>query len=90
VFGRTYTLPNVCINHISTLFAFKDSTARYGSSVFGRFTELLDPRSTKAALRRSGRNVHLPPDAETDGCGEARWGTLLVALGLEKEDRDGL
>ncbi|CAL1159892.1 unnamed protein product, partial [Cladocopium goreaui] len=47
-----------------------DLWGQYGSSVFGRFTELLDPRSTKAALRRSGRNVHLPPDAETDGCGE--------------------
>lgn len=47
-----------------------DLWGQYSSSVFGRFTELLDPRSTKAALRRSGRNVHLPPDAETDGCGE--------------------
>eukprot|EP00438_Fugacium_kawagutii_P012975 Skav229745 [mRNA] locus=scaffold1287:453975:464318:+ [translate_table: standard] len=47
-----------------------DLWGMYGSSVFGRFTELLDPRSTKPSLRRSGRNVHLPPDAAVDGCGE--------------------
>ncbi len=48
--------------------------SRYGSSVFGRFSELLDPRCTKPSLRRSGRNVHLPLPADVDGCGEVGIG----------------
>jgi len=47
-----------------------DLWGMYGSSVFGRFSELLDPRCTKPSLRRSGRNVHLPLPAQVDGCGE--------------------
>lgn len=55
--------------------------SRYGSSVFGRFSELLDPRCTKPSLRRSGRNVHLPLPAQVDGCGEVPGGVVVGAGG---------
>lgn len=63
--------------------------SRYGSSVFGRFNELLDPRCTKPSLRRSGRNVHLPLPAQVDGCGEVPGGVVVgffsCQFSVEKE-----
>jgi len=40
----------------------------YGSSVFGRFNQILDPNNDGRSLRRQGRNAHLP--STNDGGGE--------------------
>ena len=62
------------VTSISWFMSTPGGFSRYGSSVFGRFSELLDPRCTKPSLRRSGRNVHLPLPAQVDGCGEVPAG----------------
>ncbi|CAK8995504.1 unnamed protein product [Durusdinium trenchii] len=45
-----------------------DLWGMYGSSVFGRFNQILDPNNDGRSLRRQGRNAHLP--STNDGGGE--------------------
>lgn len=62
---------------------------RYGSSVFGRFNQILDPNNDGRSLRRQGRNAHLP--STNDGGGEAPTcrGKCLVYVTEVRYDSGG-